>query len=152
MYEEENNSGNSFISFLFGAISGSLLTLWFSPKSGKRLRNDLIEEIDLIIEEAREKGERAFLDAKSYSDNLIAKAEYILTSVKKFAEGNYKYPIEKLEKEIASLRTAINAAVDTYKQSNNNNGNLEKEVMDQFKEFEDETLPKHIGMGKGKSR
>ena len=152
MNEEEKKSDNSFASFLFGAITGGLLTLWFSPKSGKNLRNDLIDEIDLIIEEAREKGERAFLDAKSYSDNLIAKADYILKSVKKFAEGNYKYPIEKLDKEIASLKTALNAAIDTYKHGSNNFENLEKSVSDQFDEFEDKTLPKHIGMGKGRSR
>lgn len=152
MHHEGDKSNNSFAAFLFGAVTGSLLTLWFSPKSGKSLRNNLVDEIDRIIEESREKGERAFLDAKSYSDNLIAKTEYILTTVKKFAEGNYKYPVEKLEKEIASLKTAINAAIDTYKHGNNNFKDIEKSVSDKFKEFEDDTLPKHIGMGKGRSR
>jgi len=73
---------------------------------------------------------------------------------RKYAEGRYKISTERIEKEIASLRTALNAAIDAYKHSSLNKAeiNFHKNDGKDYSTFEDESLPKREGMGRRRDR
>ncbi|HSP87281.1 MAG TPA: hypothetical protein VLN45_04055, partial [Ignavibacteriaceae bacterium] len=87
--------------------------------------------------------------AKNISSDLTERSQRFIEAAKNFAEGKYAGTIESLEKEYFSIRYAINSAIDNYKRGvQKNNFNAEDDEL--FIDFEDERLPKFIGMGRKK--
>jgi gas vesicle protein len=142
-------SGKNFslIGFFIGLAAGSIAGLLYAPKSGRELRADLKKELAGLIKKAEERKNQLVNKAKNISADLTIKGEQLINSAKNFADGKYKAPIESIEKEISNLKYAVNTAVRTYKDSANKKP-VEQEVDDLFIDFEDETLPKYMGMKK----
>ena len=128
--------------FLTGIAVGSLISLIFS-------RKDLKGDVANIHRKAEEIKNKLTERAKNISSDIIEKSHGFIESAKKFAEGRYSGTIESLEKEYNSIRYAINTAVDNYRRNSEkilsqNNG----EIDDLYIDFDDETLPKFVGMGR----
>ena len=103
--------------------------------------------------QAAKKREGLLSEAKSKGEELLGKAEQLFRKIRNYAFGRYDFPTEKIEKEITSLKAALNAAVNTYKHKNGNGKsnldyteNIFYEGHNNFDEFEDEALPKHLSM------
>ena len=152
MAKENKNTDGSLLAFILGGIAGSALTLLFAPKSGRELRGEIIDRIEFYQIEASKKRQAMITNAISKRGELLGKAETLFEKVRKFAYGKYDSPLEKIENEISSLKAALRAASSSYK---NKNGNGKSSYYKdyrfnddnlKFKEFEDETLPKHLSM------
>ena len=151
----ENQERNfSVTAFLIGSILGASASLLFAPQSGRELRTDIKRQADEYINNARLKADKLIRDSKSTGELLKRKAEDLMESVKQYAKGKVDKPLAVIEKEIAGLKAAINAAKASYSithedhKTNIDHGNGQSVLSD----FEDESLPKHIGMGKGRDR
>jgi gas vesicle protein len=142
-------SGKNFglIGFFIGLAAGSIIGLLYAPKRGRELRSDLKNDISGLLKTAEDRKNLIISKAKKLSGDITEKSEKMITLAKNFTDGGYKKPIEALENEIHSLRYAVNKAVNTYKQSSNKRP-VQHEVDDLFIDFDDEKLPKFVGMGK----
>jgi gas vesicle protein len=151
----QNHERNfSLSAFLVGGILGTAASLLFTPKSGKDLRADVKRQIDNYLREVKARTDSIISSSRSASELLKRTAEDLVDTVKKYAAGKVEKPVTAIEKEIAGLKAAILAAKASFSIYPDIQ-NLDKEGgngQSDLKDFEDETLPKHIGMGKGRSR
>jgi gas vesicle protein len=152
MEDQERNF--SLTAFLVGGILGASASLLFTPKSGRELRADIKRQADEYINDVKLKADKLIQDSKSTGERLKRKAEDLMESVKQYAKGKADKPMAVIEKEINGLKAAINAAKASYSvtpevhKTNINRGNGHSVPG----EFDDESLPKHIGMGKGRDK
>jgi gas vesicle protein len=152
MPEHERNF--SITAFIVGGLLGASSLLLLSPKSGKDIREDIKLKADNYLNKARTKSNNLIRNSRSSAELLKSKAEEMMNTVQKYAKGKIDKPVSVIEKEIAGLKAALNAAKTSYSlnpelhESNQEENNDEPSKND----FEDETLPKHIGMGKGRNR
>lgn len=151
----ENQEMNfSLTAFLIGGILGASATLLFAPQSGRELRANIKYQADEYIHNVKIKADKLVQNSKSTGELLKRKAEDILETAKQYAKGKVDKPFTVIEKEIAALKSAIKAAKVSYsvtpeihnKETERGNGQSE------LSEFDDESLPKYIGMGKGRER
>lgn len=101
MQNEENGKGKGLlVGILTGAAVGSIITLLFAPKSGKKLREDItaksqdfIDDADRYIERVKDKTsqlingskkkyEELVDETKEKVNSLLGEAERLLTEVK----------------------------------------------------------------------
>lgn len=75
MAERINDQNHFLWGFLIGGIMGALAGLFFAPKSGRELR-----------EELKEKGSEAFEDAKEFYSEARVKARAILDDARRRAD------------------------------------------------------------------
>jgi predicted nucleic acid-binding Zn-ribbon protein len=136
-------SGKKFgwIEFLTGLAAGSIISILFT-------RKDLKGDLTNLQRKAEEIKNRLISKAKSISTDLTERSQRFIESSKKFAEGKYAGTIESLEKEYFSIKHAINTAIDNYKRSSRKITSSQSEGDDLFIDFDDETLPKFVGMGR----
>ncbi len=146
MGNDNQNSSVGLTAFLVGGIIGSAATFLFTPFSGEELRNNIKNEIDSYIRNAKKRGEALVKDAKAASDDLVIKAEQLLALTQKYADGTYTGSIDKVEKEIKSIKAAFDAAFHQYKKDIRETVPTEQIVEDIFSNYEDELLPKQEGM------
>lgn len=127
---------NSFLitsCFLLGAATGSLTTFLFGTHTGKVFRRILINDTDLVLENAEEKGKEFF------------------SSVDMNIRHIYKKALRSIDIEIRSVKAGINAAVKMIKENNHTNDLIE-DVTEDFIfnedkfDFDSENLPKREGM------
>lgn len=151
----ENNEENfSLAAFLIGGILGASASLLFAPRSGQETRADLKQQVDDYINDVKSRTDELIRDSKSAGELLKRKAEDVMETVKQYAVGKVKKPVSAIEKEVAGLKAAIDAAKASYSfnpESNKSSGDRDN-GHSLLQEFDDETLPKHVGMGKGRSR
>jgi hypothetical protein len=131
-----------WLEFLTGFAAGSIAAILFTKKE---LKNDLIG----LQSKALEIRSRLLSKAKIISTDLIERSVEFIESAKKFAEGKYNGTIESLENEYYSIKYGINAALENYRRNTINN-NIHSDEDDLFIDFEDETSPKFLGMGRRK--
>ncbi len=144
----------SITAFLVGGILGASASLLFTPRSGRELRANIKQQAENYLREAKLKADNLIRNSKSTGELLKRKAEDLMGTAKQYANGKMEKPFSAVEKEINALRAAINAVRTSYSlapeinrtNSEGGNGHLAPG------EFEDETLPKHLGMGKGRNR
>lgn len=154
----ENNK-NKFLKGLLlitaGSTIGAIAALLCAPKSGKELRHDIKKDIDSSFNKAKVAGEKLIRNAKETADEVLVKADQIISLAKNYASGNYEGPFDKLKGEINSLKNGINTAFNRYREheltkksaSEIFNQDLrDLEAMMEFDTQEDETLPKYEGM------
>jgi gas vesicle protein len=145
MYTRNNQSG-FFLNFLTGTVIGGLIAFLFAPKSGEQLRNDLENDLKSYLEKVKTAGNK-----------IIEEANQLAALTNKYAEGSFKESFGKVEKEISSVKNAIHAAVDTYKNYYNKSENSSESIADDIfidfvtenanENIEDyELLPQHEGM------
>ena len=119
--------------FLLGAATGSLTTFLFGTHTGKVFRRILINDTDLMLENAEEKGKEFF------------------SSVDMNVRHIYKKALRSIDTEIRSVKAGIIAAVKMIKE-NNHTDDLIEDVTEDFIFNEDklgfnsEILPKREGM------
>ena len=131
-----------WVEFLTGFVAGSVVSILLTRKD---LKNDFAN----IQRKAEEIKNHLITKAKNISSDLTERSQRFIEAAKNFAEGKYAGTIESLEKEYFSIRYAINSAIDNYKRGvQKNNFNAEDDEL--FIDFEDERLPKFIGMGRKK--
>lgn len=148
-----NKQSLSFTSFLIGGIIGGIAALLFVPKTGKSFRNEIKNKFDEYLNDIKKRSGKLIKNAKESAGSYVNKGEEILNLSRKFAEGKYKDSADVIEKEVSRLRTALNAAIDTYRHQNQKDEiSIDKNNGKNYSAFEDETLPKHEGMGRRKGR
>lgn len=149
MEEEKRENVSYFKIFLLGGIVGSALTFLLTPYSGYELRKQASRDIDGYLRKAKEKEQDLIKKARTAADDMLLKAEQLKALVDKYAGGKYSGPAEVIEKEIKSLRAAVDAAVKSYRERGENAveiPGIEEIIDDIFSDYEDESLPKHEGM------
>jgi len=140
---------NNFTSFLLGGITGGILTLLFTPYSGKEFRGKINESANDLAKYAKKKEEEIVDKAKKVSDDMIVKAIQVAALADKYASGMLDISAERIETEINSLKAAINAAVKAYK-GNNGSAFIVMPRIDIaeniFSDYDNVVLPKSEGM------
>jgi len=143
----------SLTAFLVGGILGASAALLLTPRSGKELRTDIKHQTDDYLKEVKLRRDTLINRSKSTGELLRKKAEDLMESIKNYANGKIEKPLTVFEKEIAGLRSAINAARASYSSIPEIQGTrLEGDGQSIANEYEDELMPKHLGMGKGRNR
>ena len=149
MRDDKKENPGIFKIFMLGGIVGSALTFLLTPRSGYELRKQAGRDIDSYLKKAKEKEQDIIRKAKAAADEMLLKAEQLKALVDKYAGGKYSDPAEVIEKEIKSLKAAVEAAVKAYRNNDGKEGGVtatDEIVGDIFSEYEDESLPKHEGM------
>lgn len=142
----KDESFTGLTSFIIGGILGSTVTFFLTPLSGEELRNSINREFNSYIRKAKKRGQDLIKDAKSTSNDLQIKADQLMSLVKKYASGNYEGPVDKLEKEIKSIKAAYNAVLESYNKKKEEAESTEEIIEEIFSDYEDESLPKQEGM------
>ena len=132
-----------WVEFLTVFAAGSIVSILFS-------RKDLKSDISNFQSKAEMIKNQLIGKAKSISSDLTDRSQKFIESTKKFAEGTYAGTIESLEKEYSSIRYAISTAIDNYRRSSRIITEQQNSKDEFFIDFDDETLPKFIGMGRRK--
>jgi gas vesicle protein len=150
--EFKRRKPHSVSKFVLGFIAGGITALLFAPKRGEEIREDIKKQINDYLSDARSKADLIFNDAKTKADGYIKSAGKILDKAKMYSESKFNFSADTFLKEISNLRSAIYAAVDAYKHGNHpGDGNESvKKIYDKYSELDDETLPKHEGMRRGR--
>lgn len=153
MFREKES--NFFMNFLVGTVIGGLIAFLFSPKKGEEIRNDLKEDLENYLGKVKKVRDKFTDEAQKLSDDLYLKVEKLNALIEKYSQDSFKEPIEKIEKEIASLKKAIKAAINNYKESHkSDNSDLMADdifidfVNENLDNIDDESMPKHQGMHK----
>lgn len=131
-----------WIEFFTGLAAGSLVSVILSRKD---IKGDVVN----FQKKAEEIRKQLINKARNISSELIERSLKFVESSKKFAEGKYSGTMESLEKEYYSIKFAINTAIDNYRRSSKiDSSNGENDEL--FIDFDDEKLPKFVGMGRRK--
>ncbi len=134
MTNEKKGMGKGLMIGIFaGATIGSIITLLYAPKSGKKFRKylktksqDFIEDADKYISNAQKDASQLIKDVKKKSkllvddaeekvDALFDESEKILSEAKNKVGDYVQKSKVKLEKESGHLKSALKAGVDDYK-------------------------------------
>ncbi len=142
----------SMTAFLIGGILGASASLLFTPRSGKELRADIRRQTDNYLKEVKLRRDVLINRSKSTGELLKRKAEDLMESIGNYANGKIEKPLSVIEKEINALRSAINAARASYSGIPEIHRTLLDDGQPVSNEYDDEQLPKHLGMGKGRNR
>ena len=149
MRNTDNHKLNYFGAFILGGITGGILTLLFTPYSGKEFRKRVNTDVNNYIKKAKEKEEELIEKAKTVSDELIIKSIRLAALADKYSGGLFEGPAEIIETEMRSLKAAIAAAVKTYQGGDGHTlltaprNDFSDKI---FSDFDDVILPKHEGM------
>jgi len=144
----------SITAFLVGGILGASAGLLFSPKSGKELRGTIKSKTDDYLNKAGKNNNDVISSSRTSAELLIRNMEDRVDTIRQYIKEKVDKPFSIIEKEIAGIKAAVAAVKASYSlnpeihQSNieMNDGQIS------LNEFGDETLPKHLGMGKGRNR
>ena len=132
-----------WIEFITGFAAGSIVSILLT-------RKDLKSDMAVLQRKAEGIKNQLLGKAKHISSDLTERSRRFIESSKKFAEGKYPGTIESLEKEYYSLKYAVNTAIDNYRRSSKIITAPQNEEDDLHIDFDDERLPKFIGMGRRK--
>lgn len=144
-----------FMNFLIGTIVGGIAGFLFAPKTGQQLREDLKDDLDSYLKKVKEAGNRIVEDAQNTANQMVEKANQLIALVDKYMGEDFKESLDKIEKEISSVKAAISTAVDTYKSNSAKTENSSESIADDIfidfvkensEEYDDEILPLHEGM------
>lgn len=86
------------------------------------------------------------------AEQLQRKAEDLMNIVQQYAKGQISKPINIIEKEIAGFRAAISAVRTSYSLNPEIRESDVEGIESFINDYENETLPKQLGMGKGRNR
>ncbi len=138
----------SLVGFLIGFATGSVVSLLYTPQSGSQFRTNLKRDFPGFLKKAEEIKETLIGKAKSIASDISGRSEKFVSATKDIAEGRYSGTVETVEKELDSVKQAVNAAVSNYKQHTFFSRSTNQQVDDLFIDFEDEILPKFVSFRK----
>jgi len=126
------------VGFLIGLATGSVVSLLYAPQSGREFRSNLRKDFPGSL----------ISKAKSIASDISERSEKFVETAKKIADGRYAGTVETIENELYSLKHAVNEAMNNYKKNSDFGKPTNQQVDDLFIDFEDEILPKFVGMGR----
>lgn len=151
MSEERNFSLTAFI---VGGFLGASAVLLYNPKSGKDIRREIKMKTGDYLNKTRIQTNDFIRNSKSSAELLKRKAEDVMDTVQQYARGKLNKSVSEIEKEISALRAAMTAIKTSYSlHPEFHQTDIEGNNSQLFGDYlEDETLPKQLGMGKGRTR
>jgi gas vesicle protein len=132
--------------FVLGSLAGGIITLLYTPFKGEEVRNRIGTDFEKYLEKARQMRQEMITRAKVTADSLILKTFQLSALLEKYGSGMLDEPIEKIEKEIKSLKTAIAASVAAYMNGNDLKAEIYKtdDLIDGiFSDYDNVVLPKN---------
>ncbi|HSD62786.1 MAG TPA: YtxH domain-containing protein [Ignavibacteriaceae bacterium] len=150
----EHEKGLNVTALFIGGILGISAVMVLSPKSRKEIKEDIKSKSEKILDRARKNTNNLIKNSRTSAEQLQRKAEEIMDTVQQYAMGKINRPVSVIEREIAGFKAAIIAARTSYSLNPEiHESNVGQVNNDSFtNEFNDETLPKQLGMGKGRNR
>jgi gas vesicle protein len=137
------------VGFLIGFATGSVVSILYAPQSGSQFRTNLRRDFPGFHKKAEEIKETLIGKAKSIAADISGRSEKFVKTTKDVAEGKYTGTVETVEKELHSLKHAVDAAVNKYEESSFfKKSTTNQQVDDLFIDFEDEVLPKFVSFKK----
>ncbi len=136
-------AGKGFLGLLIGGAIGSSIAFLFAPKKGEKVRRDIKSNFDDIVNKTKDRSKRMFNQSMDTMDDIIKKSDELRTLIKKYKEGTYEGTVDKIEDEIKRLRTALFAAINTYKESKSKQKASDELVNNIYNEFENEEVKKN---------
>ena len=136
-------AGKGFLGLLIGGVIGSSIAFLFAPKKGEKVRKDIKNNFDDIVNKTKDRSKRLFNQSMDTMDDIIKKSDELRALIKKYKEGTYEGTIDKIEDEIKRLRAALFAAIDTYKRSKSKEKSSNELVNNIYNEFENEEMKKN---------
>ena len=136
------------VGFLIGLATGSVVSLLYAPQSGREFRSNLRKDFPGFLKKAEDIKGSLISKAKSIASDISERSEKFVETAKKVADGRYAGTVETIENELYSLKHAVNEAVSNYKKNSDFGKPTNQQVDDLFIDFEDEILPKFVGMGR----
>ncbi len=150
---DTGRKGLNITAFIIGGVLGASAILAISPKSRKQISKDIKSKSEYYLKRVRESTNSLVRNSKTSAELMQKKAEDIMNIVQQYAIGKINKPVSLIENEIAGLKAAISAAKASYSLNPKiHESYLKVNAESMTNEFEDETLPKQIGMGKGRNR
>ena len=134
-----------WVEFLAGFATGSVISVLVATKKETSVKEDFTD----ILKKSEEIKNLLLKKAKDIASEVTERSHRFIESAKKYSDGRYAGTIESLENEYYVLKYAINTAVDNYKRKARHIS-YQESGDDLFIDFEDETVPKFVGMGKRK--
>jgi len=149
-----DNKGDSLLKILVGALIGGIAGIFFAPKTGEHLRQDLSDDLDEYLKKVRATRDNFVNETEKTAEEIRSKADQISAFIDKYGENAVQESVEKIEAEINAFKSAIKAAMESYKKSKNTMKDSQKVADDIFvdfvnentSEYEDESLPKKESM------
>ena len=139
----------SLVGFLIGFATGSVVSLLYAPQSGSQFRTNLRRDFPGFLKKADDIKQTLIGKAKSIASEISGRSDKLVKTTKEVAEGKYSGTVETVEKEFNSIKYAVDAAVNDYKQSTFfSKSSTNQQVDDLFIDFEDEILPKFVSFRK----
>lgn len=136
MFNEEKNTKIFLGGLITGGLIGGLAGLIFAPKSGKDLRqdisnksNELIEDTNELLENAKSKANSIIADAKKGAENLLEEGKKKLNGLTDGAQNILNEGKEKAEESVSKVKDAVKTGTDAFNQERNklNHGNDSEE-------------------------
>lgn len=134
---------------MIGGAVGSIFTLLYTPKSGREVRSDIKEGLDKSVDAARVRGEKIAAEAKEVANSIVEQSNHLMQITRDYAAGKYQGTAEAFQNEYNRIRSAIQGAINAYKNYDVTDKTTQDIVEDIFDEYEEQTtLPKNEGMGR----
>ncbi len=139
--------------FIIGGVLGASTVLAISPKGRKQITKDLRSKSERYLDKVKKSSNNLIRNSKTSAEILLRKAEDIMNTVQQYAVGTINKPVSLIENEITGLKAAISAAKTSFSLNPEiHESDVEVNMESLTSEYEDETLPKQLGMGKGRNR
>ncbi len=121
MFDEERNTKSFIGGLITGGVLGGLAGILFAPKSGKELRKDInnkkdeiLDESDMMLENAKERAWDIISEAKKKATNLIDDARSKVDAMSAGAENFLEHGKETIENGITRIKDAVNAGTEAF--------------------------------------
>jgi gas vesicle protein len=141
----KHNSANFISAFIIGGIAGGVVALLYAPYNGKEFRDRINSNFDEYLKIAKQKEEELLNKTKASADEFITKSIRLSALIDKYAGEVCEESREKLEIEKTSIKAAIKAAIETYKNGkvNSTKSRLAGELAENlFSNYDYVVLPK----------
>lgn len=145
--------GLNMTAFIIGGVLGASAVFAISPKSRRQFNRDVKSKSEKYLNKVKKSTNDLIKNSRESALSLQRKAEEIMNTVQQYAMGKLNKPVSFVESEITGLKAAITAAKTSYSLNPDiHESDFEINSEPLLNEFEDETLPKQLGMGKGRDR
>ncbi|HMQ68794.1 MAG TPA: YtxH domain-containing protein [Ignavibacteria bacterium] len=126
MFDNENSTKIFIGGLITGGVIGGLTALIFAPKSGREFRrdisdkgNELLDDTEMLIEDAKSKASKILKDAKKTAEELIKDAGEKVEKLSHNTENLISQSRNKLEDNVSRIKEAVKTGVEAYNDDSN---------------------------------